>query len=103
MVAKNFLTSLGVLPLAQFPYRDEVGLLHVTDFYDSSTRIAYEVKTGKFESNSIYYFRIEPLLYSITSNQFSRVIYVNVRFLGRVGFAESIRRRIRSFGTITLC
>jgi hypothetical protein len=80
MVAKNFLESLGLPPLAQYPFRDEIGLLHVADFYDGSTEIAYEVKTGKFGSNSIYAFKIEPLLYSITSNQFSRVIYVNVRF-----------------------
>jgi hypothetical protein len=103
MVAKNFLESHGLLLQAQYPYRDVVGNLRLADFYNSSTEIAFEVKTGKFGLNLIHEFKIEPFLFAINSKQFRRVIFVNVMFLGRVGFAEAIRKRIRSFETITLC
>jgi len=103
IVTKNFLRSHGVRALSEYPYKDAMGRPHLADFYDVTTGIAFEVKTGVFKSSAIQDFKIEPLQYAITSKQFGRVIFVNVKFLGRVGFAESIRRCLRRFGTITLC
>jgi len=101
-VARNFLKSCGIVPLAQYPYKDEFGHLHLADFYDDSTRTAFEVKTGAFRSSSIYEFKLEQLQYALTSHQFDRVIFINVSFLGRLGFSGRLEKRVREFGVIIL-
>ncbi len=101
-VAENFLRAHGILPAAQYPYRDERGLPHLVDFYDCQPRIAYEVKTGRFRSSSRNDFRVKHLRHALKSGQFKHVIFLNIGFLGHVGFADSISRLVRAFQVITL-
>lgn len=101
-VAENFLRAHGIAPIAQYPYRDERGLSHFADFYDSRPRTAYEVKTGRSRASSRNDFRVEHLHHAVKSGQFAQAMFLNVGFLGHVGFADSILKLVRGFRATTL-
>ena len=102
ILAEKYLRANGVFPIAQYPYRDSAGLPHLVDFYDKRRRTAYEVKTGHFGSASLHDFRVEHLRHAVASDQFERVVFLNVPFLGREGFSDTILKQVEDFEVVIL-
>ena len=102
IITGMFLRAQGIDPTEQYLYKDEDGISHTVDFFDDKSRIAYEVKTGRFRSSARKEFRIDCLRFAVESGQFAEVKFVNVPFLGRVGFDATILRLIDGFRLITL-
>lgn len=72
------------------------------DFFDYSTRIAYEVKTGRQSLTQQSQKQIVSYERAITTGQASLVAYLNVAFEGRVGLAPRFREELRKRGFLLI-
>lgn len=97
-VARQWLKRDGIMAETGRIFRNSVGNKIYPDLYDSSSRIAYEVKTGivqcTFENRS----QLTDYRFAIDSGQVAGVTYVNVAINGRMGLQNSFRRRLRESG-----
>jgi hypothetical protein len=97
-VARRWLESIG-LQLDRRHVFTQAGIPSShPDFFDHSTRIAYEVKTGRpsFTKQSLN----QILAYDCArkSGQTGLVVYLNVAFEGKMGFEPRFREELSKRG-----
>lgn len=68
------------------------------DFFDHSTRIAYEVKTGRHPLTVKSLNQIKSYERAVRTRQASLVTYLNVAFNGEVGMNPRFREELRKRG-----
>ena len=72
------------------------------DFFDRSTMIAYEVKTGRQPLTSQSLCQILEYERAVKTGQARRVAYLNVGFEGKVGLAPRYREELQKRGFLLL-
>jgi hypothetical protein len=68
------------------------------DFFDHSTRIAYEVKTGRHSLNPRSLSQIITYDRALKTRQAKLIAYLNVAFEGKVGLTPRYREELRKRG-----
>ena len=99
-IARRWLGSLGV-GIDRHHTFDNQGKRPIRpDFFDPSTRIAYEIKTGQQGLSNRNLRQMLGYEHVLRSRQATMVVYLNVAFEGRVGLSrpyrnELLKRRFR--------
>jgi hypothetical protein len=99
-VAEAYLRSRGLSPLRQVWLRGPRRRFRA-DLLDEVTRTAFEVKTGTFDLGILGY-QIDDYRFALRTGQIAKVVYVNVAFLGRVGFSEDLLDHLQGIEVIVL-
>jgi hypothetical protein len=99
-VAEAYLKSRGLNPIRQVWLRGPRRRFRA-DLLDRVTRTAFEVKTGAFDLGILGY-QIDDYRFALSTGQVVKVVYVNVAFLGRVGFSGDLLNRLQGIEVIVL-
>jgi len=97
-VARRWLLSLGIQLDRHHAFDTNGVRLSRPDFFDHSTGIAYEVKTGKHYLNNRSMGQIIAYEHAVRTRQATLIAYLNVTFEGRVGLAPRYREELLKRG-----
>jgi len=97
-VARRWLMSLGIQLDRHHAFLTNDGHSSHPDFFDHSTMIAYEVKTGTHALNNRSMGQIVAYECATRTRQASLIAYLNVAFEGRAGLAPRYREELQKRG-----
>ncbi len=97
-IARRWLQSVGIKPDRHHTFtKGGIPSFH-PDLFDHSTRVAYEVKTGRHQFTSTSIRQIDAYERAIRTGQARLVAYLNVAFEGRVGLPPRYREELQKGG-----
>jgi len=93
-VARRWLSSMGMQLDRHYAFITNGVRPSPPDFFDHSTGIPYEVKTGRHSLNNRSMGQITAYEHAIKTRQATLVAYLNVAFEGRMGLAPRYREEL---------